>query len=295
LDEALRADWTFGDGKVQQEAGSLWVDIVALTSDGRRACIEAQFGTSNHDHLGKLLTYVAAYEARVAVWIVEEPRPEHVQAMSKLNTGFQDVDFYMVRVEVVSVGDSGVKAPLLSLVAGPSPVIKTAGRRQAELNENQRLLQDYWQQLLPAAAKLVPAFIGKKPRPVRRLGAPAGREGVRYVFATRQRESECGLRILGGRHGESEPVLSELKARRAGIENAFGSTLQWLPGRHSRVVVTMAGGYLDQERWPVLHPRLAEAMARLVAALEPALTTLKSRPGTTGAPGEDEEEEEGSA
>jgi hypothetical protein len=295
LDEALRADWTFGDGRVQQEAGSLWVDVVALTSDGRTACIEAQFGTSNHDHLGKLLTYIAAYDARVAVWIAEEPRPEHVQAIAKLNTGFQDVDFYMVRVEVVSVGDSGIKAPLLSVVAGPSPVIKTAGRRQAELNENQALLREYWDQLLPAAAKLVPAFVGKKPRPVRRIGATAGRRGVRYVFATRQHESECGLRILGGKYGDSEPVLSEVKARQAEIEREFGSGLEWVPGGVSRVMVTMDGGYLDQDRWPILHPRLVETMARLVAAVEPALTTLKSRPRTTGAPEEDEEEGEGSA
>ena len=42
-------------------------------------------GKSNHDHLGKLITYSSALEARVAVWIVSEPRPEHTKAITWLN------------------------------------------------------------------------------------------------------------------------------------------------------------------------------------------------------------------
>src|SRR5689334_8012620 len=95
LDDALHAGWTFTEGKVQQGAGTLWVDVVATTSDGRIGCIEAQFGTSNHDHLGKLLTYVAAYDAGVAVWVVGDPRPEHVQAVTALNARLDGVDLYL--------------------------------------------------------------------------------------------------------------------------------------------------------------------------------------------------------
>src|SRR5437868_3714068 len=69
LDAALSPEWTLAEGEVQQPAGNLWVDVVARTSGGHTACIEAQFGVSNHDHPGKLLTYIAAYDARLAVWI----------------------------------------------------------------------------------------------------------------------------------------------------------------------------------------------------------------------------------
>ena len=34
--------------------------------------------SSNHDHLGKLLTYLVGIEARKAIWIVADPRPEHM-------------------------------------------------------------------------------------------------------------------------------------------------------------------------------------------------------------------------
>jgi hypothetical protein len=292
LDDVLHAGWTFTEGKVQQEAGSLWVDVVATTSDGGRACIEAQFGTSNHDHLGKLLTYIAAYDAKAAVWIVGEPRPEHVQAVTALNRGFHDVDFFMVRLEVVSVGESGPKAPLFSLIAGPSPTIKTAGEVMEELAGNTKLIMRFWMDLLPVAAKVVPGFVGKKPRPVRRLGTAAGRRGIRFQFGTRQHASECGLTIFGGKHGDAGLVLDELAAHRAEIEGAFGSPLEWVSGSRCRIRTTMSGGYLDEADWPALHPKLAETLGRLAEALKPYLDSLTSRPATAGI-GADEQAEEG--
>jgi hypothetical protein len=39
--------------------------------------IENQFGRSDHDHLGKLVTCLAAFGAKSAVWIVVEARGEH--------------------------------------------------------------------------------------------------------------------------------------------------------------------------------------------------------------------------
>lgn len=34
--------------------------------------IENQFGTTNHKHLGQLITYMAGFNAEVVVWIVED-------------------------------------------------------------------------------------------------------------------------------------------------------------------------------------------------------------------------------
>ena len=73
------------------------VDLVAEGNDGSSIIIENQLGKSDHDHLGKLITYLTAMQANVGVWIVADPRPEHVAAMSWLNES-SSADFFLGKV-----------------------------------------------------------------------------------------------------------------------------------------------------------------------------------------------------
>lgn len=64
----------------EQAAGSFSIDLVAEDESGGTVIIENQLEKSNHDHLGKVITYLTALSARVAVWIVSEPRLlNHIQ------------------------------------------------------------------------------------------------------------------------------------------------------------------------------------------------------------------------
>jgi Domain of unknown function (DUF4268) len=294
LDAALSSDWTLAEGEVQQSAGSLWVDIVARTSSGHTACIESQFGTSNHDHLGKLLTYIAAYDARVAVWIAEDVRPEHVQAVISLNSKFQDVDFYLLQLEVVSIDEAPRKAPLISRVVGPSPLIRQGGSDQEQQSEARQRMHEFWLGVAPVVSDLVPRFKGRPAPHARWFGVSAGRRGMRFRMGVRQHDAECALTIFGGsRNGESEPVLGEVQTRREEIESAFGGTIDWVSAPRSHIRVGVAeGGYLDRDEWPTLQTAVAETMARFVSALEPAVAELKSRPIVGALEEEDEEETE---
>jgi hypothetical protein len=294
LDAALSPEWALAEGEVQQQAGSLWVDIVAHTSSGHTACIEAQFGTSNHDHLGKLLTYIAAYDARVAVWIAEEVRPEHVQSLITLNSKFQDVDFYLLRLEVVSIDEAPSKAPLINRVVGPSPLIRRGGSDQEQQSEARRRMHEFWGGVAPVVSELVPRFKGRSAPHGRWFGVSAGRRGMRFRMGVRRHDAECTLTIIGGpKKGESEPVLRELQTRREEIEAAFGGTIDWVSGPRSHVrAVVPGGGYLDRDEWPGLQAAIAETMARFVSALEPAVAELKSRPAIGALEEEDEEEAE---
>ena len=81
------------------------VDLVGEDTSGRLVVIENQLEKSDHDHLGKLITYLTSLEAHRAVSIVGDPRPEHVKAISWLNES-NSADFYLVKVEAICIGDS---------------------------------------------------------------------------------------------------------------------------------------------------------------------------------------------
>jgi len=69
----------------EQAAGDFKVDILAEDENGDPVIVENQLEKSDHDHLGKIITYLTAFEAKVAIWIVSEPRPEHINAITWLN------------------------------------------------------------------------------------------------------------------------------------------------------------------------------------------------------------------
>jgi len=62
---------------------SFYIDLVLK---GKDQCIivENQFGLSDHDHLGKIITYAALTHADTAIWIAESFRFEHLKIFETL-------------------------------------------------------------------------------------------------------------------------------------------------------------------------------------------------------------------
>ena len=72
----------------EQEApvGGFRADIFATeVGTGRRIIIENQLEDTNHDHLGKLITYASGRNAEIIVWVVRHAREEHRSAIEWLN------------------------------------------------------------------------------------------------------------------------------------------------------------------------------------------------------------------
>jgi len=58
----------------------------ALTKLGKRKIIiENQLESTNHEHLGKIITYASGIDAEIIIWIVKDARDEHLQAINWLN------------------------------------------------------------------------------------------------------------------------------------------------------------------------------------------------------------------
>ena len=83
LSDAIGIDLEFEE--TESSVGSFSVDIYARESGSSRGIIiENQLEDTDHDHLGKIITYAAGKDAEVIVWIVKKARDEHKKAMKIL-------------------------------------------------------------------------------------------------------------------------------------------------------------------------------------------------------------------
>lgn len=108
---------------VQREAniGGFFVDILARKpATGELVVIENQLDGSNHSHLGKLLTYSAAQDARAVIWVAASFRGEHRATIDWLNDWTpEEIAFYGVEVSAIKIGES-LPAPVFHPVAFPN-------------------------------------------------------------------------------------------------------------------------------------------------------------------------------
>ena len=112
--------------ETESSVGSFNVDIYAQESGtGRKVIIEHQLEDTNHDHLGKVITYAAGKGAEVVIWVVAHARDEHRQAIEWLNQHTDsDFGFFLVEVELWKIGDS-LPAPRFGVVEQPNEWTKT--------------------------------------------------------------------------------------------------------------------------------------------------------------------------
>lgn len=72
--------------ELESAVGGFNVDLYATEEGtGRRIIIENQLEDTNHDHLGKIITYASGKGAEFVVWIVKRTRDKHRLAVEWLN------------------------------------------------------------------------------------------------------------------------------------------------------------------------------------------------------------------
>ncbi len=277
LNESL--DLNLTGAERERSAGDFNVDLVAEDEDGGTVVIENQLEKSNHDHLGKLITYLTAIGAKTAVWIVSDPRPEHVAAITWLN-GSSSADFYMVKVEAVRIGDSAA-APLFTRIVGPSVETKEVGETKKEIAARYFIRKRWWTTLIERSAAVNKAHAHLTPSEHGWIAASSGVRGLRFNYVVMEDECRVELYIDRGKDSDEEnkQIFDQLYANREAIEQAFGAPLSWerLEGRRAcRIQYTrQEGGYRSPEaEWPQIQDKTIRDMDRFMKAVQPYLKQL---------------------
>ncbi len=273
-------DLFLSNAEREQSAGDFSVDLVAEDEAGNPVIIENQLKKSDHDHLGKLITYLTAINARQAIWIVAYPRPEHVAAISWLNES-SAASFYLLKVEAVKIGES-LPAPLLTLIVGPSEVGIAVGGIKEGIAERYGLRRRFWEALIERAKDRTKLHTNLTPGPSNWMGTGAGKAGITYQYNIRQHDTMVLLYIDLGKdsYDQNKDVFDTFYASKDAIEADFGDTLEWerLDDRKScRIMKTIdLGGYRDEDKWPEVHDAMIDAMIRLEKALRPHIARLQA-------------------
>ena len=122
-------------------------DILARNpNDGSMVLIENQLESTDHMHLGQILTYLAGLEAKTVIWIAAGFEAAHLSAIRWLNEHTADpFAFFGVQVGVVRIGDSQL-APVFDVLDRPNEWDRRVQeiRRQEGLTDRGRFNQEFW-------------------------------------------------------------------------------------------------------------------------------------------------------
>jgi hypothetical protein len=265
----------------EQSVGAFNVDLVAEDEQGGTIIIENQLEKSDHDHLGKVLTYMTMMSARAAVWIVADARPEHVTAITWLNSEVASAKFYLIKVEAIRIGDSP-PAPLLTLIVGPSDEGQVAGEKKKEIAERHSIRHRFWVQLLERAKPRTKLHSTIFPGEHAWIGTGSGMRGLGFNYAIWEHQAAAELYIDRGKGADTEnkAIFDALLASKADIEREFMAPLEWerLDNRRaSRIRYSLeTGGWKDpEETWAQTQDLMIDAMIRLEKALRPRIESLK--------------------
>ncbi|RLB87243.1 MAG: DUF4268 domain-containing protein [Deltaproteobacteria bacterium] len=272
-------DLNLSNPEREQAAGSFNIDIVAEDDAGNPVIIENQLEKSDHDHLGKILTYLVAMGAKSAIWIVSNPRPEHISAISWLNES-SAANFYLLKIEAIKIENSP-PAPLLTVIVGPSEEAKEVGKAKKEIAERYIIREKFWTQLLDLAKQKTKLHSNISPTQHNWLGTSAGRQGLGYNYVLRKDGAQVELYIDRGKGKDSEnkAIFEKIHANKEKIEKDFGEPLEWerLEGKRACRISKRIniGGYRDpEENWPNIHEAMVDAMIRLEKSMKPHIAKL---------------------
>lgn len=262
----------------ESAAGEFRVDIVAQDIDGDKVVIENQLEASDHDHLGKVVTYLSAYAAKTAVWIVAEARPEHTTAIAWLNQS-TDADFFLLKAEAIRIADSP-SALLLTRIVGPSEEARRVGQTRRDLADRDHERKEFWAALLERASNQSHPHRNCSARPDSWLGASTGVCGFSLQYGVMQSKWRVLLYIDLGAEAPigTKAAFDALKNVAGEIEQRFGASLDWNRYDKGRACIVSSqhetGGYRsDRTEWPRIQDAMISAMLRLEAAIRPHLAT----------------------
>ncbi len=214
----------------EASVGDFSLDLLAKDlGSSRTVIIENQLTQTDHDHLGKLLTYAAGFNASTVIWVSEVVRDEHRQALEWLNQRTDtETQFFAVVVEVLKIDDS---KPAFNFkpVVFPNEWQKSKKQKtSATTSLKGEKYRAYYQALIDELRERHQFTGARVGQPQNWYSFSSGIQGVLYSAVFSQGgKARAEIYIDQGDQEKNKMLFDALKAREHEITANYGSLLEW--------------------------------------------------------------------
>lgn len=214
--------------ETEANVGRYNVDILAEEENtNRKIIIENQLEDTNHDHLGKIITYASGYDAEIIIWIVKDSREEHRKAIDWLNEHTdQKISFYLIKLELWQIEDSN-PAPKFDIVARPNEwakVIKSTENNE-EYTETKIKQFEFWTKFKDYVKNKDSKVRLQTPRYQHWYDVSMGSAEAHVALTVNSIKDLAGCEIYINKNKALFNFLIEQKVQ---IENEIGEKAEWV-------------------------------------------------------------------
>ena len=206
--------------------GRFKIDILAKEPNtGEHIIIENQLEPTNHDHLGKVITYAAGLDARYLIWIVKDVLPEHLKAIEWLNDHLDEaICCFLIRIEVWQIGES-MPAPRFEIISTKNAWVASLKKTTStEISPLKIRQQQFWSEFCDYIRRKDPNMKLHKPAPQHWLNFSMGSSmaGLATTMNTQKNRFSTEIYIAN-----NKTLYSYLRDNEEEIQSELGGTVDW--------------------------------------------------------------------
>lgn len=239
---------TLVDISKETYVGSYRCDLFAKDeTTGIKVIIENQLEMSNHDHLGKIITYASGLDAKVVVWIVKEAREEHRSAIEWLNNNTNsNINFFLIEIHAYKIGNSD-NAPMFQVIEQPNDFIKNNKSINSNdtMNKSQSQRLEFWNQFNNVLVERGKPFNVRKATTDHWYNVAIGTSDAHIDITLVNKDSVIGVELY---ITDNKELFDKLYQKKDEVEADLGLELDWKRlnnSKASRIVTFIKGLNFD--------------------------------------------------
>lgn len=257
--------------ETESSVGDFNVDIFASeTGTDRKIIIENQLEDTNHDHLGKLITYASGKSADVIIWVVKHAREEHKAAIEWLNAHTDDkIAFFLCEIKLYKIGNSE-PAVKFEVIERPNDWAKEIKKVEHNSPRHHKRME-YWTAFNDYAfqnSEFAKQFKQRKPSTDHWMSLSIGSSACHLDITMIQKRSENGVELY---INDDKELYKQLFDKKESIERETGIAFDWqeLPEKKaSRIITSNPADFEDASKWPEQFDWIMDTLIKMKKAFK---------------------------